>query len=288
MLNRNMLRNLSNSYVEMGRVQDQLATGKKINKPSDDPVVATKGIRYRTNLGNIEQYERNLNEVNNWMEASDSALDKATSTLHRIRELAVQTSNDTYDDSQRAQVAKEVRQLKEHLADIGNSKVNDKFIFNGKDTSNKPIDTSTTPVTVSSNSDAIKIEISKGIELQVNIDPSSVFSSQLFDDIDKFITDLETPGVTNVTLDDSITNVEKHIDSMLSERATQGARQNRVELVENRLSEQKVISSRILSDNEDADIEKVISDLKIQESIHRAALSVGSRIIQPSLMDFLR
>ena len=48
-----MLNNLSGSYAEMAKVQEQLATGKKISKPSDDPVVANNGIRYRTNLTNI-------------------------------------------------------------------------------------------------------------------------------------------------------------------------------------------------------------------------------------------
>lgn len=283
-----MLQNLSRSYTEMAKTQDQLATGKKIAKPSDDPVVATNGIRYRTNITNVEQYERNLNEVYNWMEASDSALDKANSVLHRIRELAVQTSNDTYDDAQRLQVAKEVRQLKEHIAEIGNTKVNNKYIFNGTSTDQKPVDTNTTPTTVATNTSPVVVEISKGVELQVNTDATRVFSPQLFADIDQFIKDLETPGTTNTDIGKSITSMESHLDNVLSERATQGARQNRVELVANRLSEQYVISNRILANNEDADIEKVITDLKIQESIHRAALSVGSRIIQPSLMDFLK
>lgn len=63
---------------------------------------------------------------------------------------------------------------------------------------------------------------------------------------------------------------------------------NRLDLVENRLSEQEVIAKRVMSDNEDADMEKVIMNLKTQESVHRAALAAGSRIIQPTLLDFLR
>ncbi|MFP3359319.1 flagellar hook-associated protein FlgL, partial [Planococcus sp. SIMBA_143] len=59
-------------------------------------------------------------------------------------------------------------------------------------------------------------------------------------------------------------------------------------MIDDRLGYQEVIANRILSDNEDADIERVITDLKTQESVHRAALGVGARIIQPTLMDFLR
>jgi flagellar hook-associated protein 3 FlgL len=58
--------------------------------------------------------------------------------------------------------------------------------------------------------------------------------------------------------------------------------------MEDRIDGQQVIAEKMLSDNEDVDLEKVITDLKTQESVHRAALAVGARIIQPTLVDFLR
>jgi flagellar hook-associated protein 3 FlgL len=63
---------------------------------------------------------------------------------------------------------------------------------------------------------------------------------------------------------------------------------NRLELVENRLAEQEIVATKTLSDNEDIDYAEAITKLITQESLHRAALSAGSRIIQPSLVDFLR
>ena len=82
--------------------------------------------------------------------------------------------------------------------------------------------------------------------------------------------------------------LDTHMDNIVNARAELGARQNRIELMEDRIDFQEVTAKRMLSDNEDADIEQVITDLTSQESVHRAALSVGARIIQPSLMDFLR
>jgi len=135
-----MLRNISNSYERMGKYQEQLSTGKKIQKPSDDPVVAMKGMNYRTELNDIEQYKRNMNEVHNWMDNSDASLDKATNALQRLRELAVQGSNGTYEEGQRKNIASEVKQIKAHLADVANTKVNDKYIFNGTNTSEQPVE----------------------------------------------------------------------------------------------------------------------------------------------------
>ncbi|MYL54004.1 flagellar hook-associated protein FlgL [Pontibacillus yanchengensis] len=282
MLSSNMLRNVSNSYERMGKFQEQLSTGKKISKPSDDPVVAMKGMNYRTELTEIEQYKRNVGEVHNWMDNSDAALDKTTQALQRLRELAVQGSNGTYEEGQRENIAKEVSQLKDHLKDIGNTKFNNKYIFNGNDTTTKPIDSSG----VSSNSESVNIEVFDGIKIQTNVNPQEVFNQDMFDKIDSFIGKLE--GTESGDLDESIKDMADLIDNTVNARADLGARMNRVDLIEDRLASQEISATKNLSDAEDADMEKVITNLKTQESVHRAALGVGARIIQPSLMDFLR
>ena len=139
MLTNNMLSSLSNSYEKMGKLQDQISSQKKINRPSDDPVVAMKGISYRRNVQEVEQYKRNYSEAYNWIDNSDASLDQAGQALQRIRELIVQGSNDTYDSEQRRSIQNEVGQLKEQLIEIANTKVGDKYIFNGSDTLNPPV-----------------------------------------------------------------------------------------------------------------------------------------------------
>ena len=90
------------------------------------------------------------------------------------------------------------------------------------------------------------------------------------------------------SLKDLMGRFDQQADTISAERSELGARYNRLEMVDNRISYQEVVATRILSDNEDADIERVIMDLTSQESVHRASLGVGARIIQPSLLDFLR
>ncbi|UOQ94399.1 flagellar hook-associated protein FlgL [Halobacillus shinanisalinarum] len=285
MLTNNMLRNLSNSYSQLGKYQEQLYTGKKISQPSDDPVVAMKGINYRSQLTEVQQYKRNIGTVHNWMDSSDAALDKATKAMQRIRELTVQASNGTYEDGQRENIAKEIRQLKEHLGTIANTKVNDKYIFNGANTTEAPVNME--DFTVDSEATPVKIEVSAGVKIQVNVDPEPVFEQELFDDIEAFANALEGDS-SDEELGDYLETFDKHINDIINERADLGARMNRVDLIEDRIHAQEVSATKMMSDNEDADIEKVITNLKTQESIHRAALGVGSRIIQPTLMDFLR
>ncbi|HEU5139257.1 MAG TPA: flagellar hook-associated protein FlgL [Bacillales bacterium] len=298
MLTTNFLRNLSDSYQRLAKYQNQLATGKKITRPSDDPVVATLGMEYRTNLSHVEQYQRNLSTAYKWMNSSEDALKEATSVMQRVYELTVQASNGTYDVSQRDDIATEIGQLKKQMASIANTRVAGKYIFNGTDTKGttitvagtetkvKPVDLSG-GIRVSGNSDDVTIEVNDGIEIRVNVDPTQVFTEDLFQGLTDLQNDLKN-GASPEAIGSYLSGIKDKLDNIVSERAELGARYDRVEMVEKRLGSQKVIASQILSDNEDVDLEKVIMNLKIQESVHRAALAAGARIMQPTLMDFLR
>ncbi|WP_280769574.1 flagellar hook-associated protein FlgL [Salipaludibacillus daqingensis] len=286
MIANNSMKHLSQSYQQLKTYQDQLSTGKKISRASQDPVVAMNGMRYRTQVTETEQFKRNLSEVYNWMDTADSTLDQTTNALHRVRELTVQASNDTYEETQRANIAKEVQQLKEHLESLGNTKANNKYIFNGTDTTNKPIDLEAGQF--STNEQNVEIELLKGVKVPVNMTPNKVFSEQLFADIQALEDMLNDPTTTAEDLSGMLDTLDVHINNSVDERAELGARMNRVEMIDNRVQEQEVIAKRIMSDNEDADIEKVIIALMSQENVHRAALSSSGRIIQPTLMDFLR
>jgi flagellar hook-associated protein 3 FlgL len=290
MLASNSLRHLSNSYLKMGKYQDQLSTGKKITKPSDDPVVAMKGMFYRSDLAGVEQYKRNLSELHLWMDNSEAGLEQANSALQRIRELVVQGQNGSLTETDRKAIAAEVGQLKEDLVKTANTQVAGRYIFHGNDVMNPPVAQEEPPKVADNLTDSAinnyTIEVSTGVSLKANVDPANTFNQELFDVVGGIQTALQTNQ--SADLDQLLIRLDKIMDTMSSERSELGARSNRLDMVETRIDQQSVLANQVLSDNEDADIEKVIMDLTTQESVHRAALSVGSRIIQPTLMDFLR
>lgn len=287
MLAGNSLRNLSKSYEKMGTYQDQLATGKKINRPSDDPVVVMKGMHYRMNLTEVEQYRRNISEAYQWMENSEAGIEQGTQVLQRVRELMVQARNGTNSPEDLKAIGAEMKQLKEDLVGSANTQVAGNYIFNGTQTKEAPVTLNADgTVTVNIDKSPFEIEVSKGVQLKANINSDNVFSEDLFaviGSIEKALSSGDASG-----LDGLLSDLDGKMDSMSAERAELGASYNRLELIEDRVGKQEIVSTRILSENEDADLEKVIMDLTAQESIHRAALSVGARIIQPTLMDFLR
>lgn len=270
----------------MGQLQNQINTGKKVNRPSDDPVVAMKGIGYRTALDKVEQFQRNIGEVNNWLDSSDDALDKVGSALHRANELAVQAANGTASPDDREKINAELDQLRQHIQNIANTKVGDKYIFSGTKTTTPLFDENTGgyPLTDPANPNAfnkdVDIEVFDGITLKVNTNAIDVFKN-----IDQMFQDIKA-GTVDYNV--AIGKIDEQMNEILTTRADIGARQNRVELMDERLQSQSVIATKQMSENEDIDYEKAITEMITQESVHRAALSVGARIIQPSLVDFLR
>ena len=304
MLSNNMLRNLSTSYNKMGKLQDQLNTGKKVNRPSDDPVVAMRGVAYRHQVAKVEQFQRNIGEVHNWLDSTDDALDSAGLVLQRARELMVNVPTDSMTFEDRQKIAEELKQLRESMHDIANTKVGDKYIFTGtktgsplfanenKDGKYTAVPNTTPQKYMLTGTDEngvkreVKIEVFDGVELQVNSNGYDLFQD-LDARFDAMIQQVQNPN-QQADLDAHIASLDEAFNDVLEERAVVGSRQNRADLMDNRLEIQYMNTKKQMSQNEDIDYEVVITDLMTQESIHRAALSIGARIIQPTLVDFLR
>ncbi|MEY9971890.1 flagellar hook-associated protein 3 FlgL [Lysinibacillus sp. RC46] len=298
MLSNNMLLNLNNSYGKMSKLQDQITSGTKITRPSDDPVIAVKGMGYRRDLGQVEQYTRNMNEVNNWLDTTDESLNQVGEQMKRVRELVIQAANDTNTPDERAKIKAEIDQIRQQIQDVGNTKIADRYIFSGTKTGQPLFENGA--LNTNLNSEDVKIEVYDGIQMNVNTPGAELF--QNIDDMMGEISDLLDPerpggpatgeeignalgGVAEQSTGDDITAIHNKI---LEAQADVGARQNRVELMENRLAIREVSVTKQMSDNEDVDYAKAITEMITQNSIHQAALSVGAQIIQQTLVDFIR
>ncbi|MDX5322063.1 MAG: flagellar hook-associated protein FlgL, partial [Exiguobacterium sp.] len=196
--------------------------------------------------------------------------------------------------------------LVEHIGSLANSKAGEKYFYNGTKTDKPLINianlkaylASTDPAApvadiyesgaVPTGSGEINFEVSKGITVQVNMQPETIFGKELFEGLQKLSGLLAKETTGGADLSAELDTLDTLGQSLITERAELGARANRLELVDNRLQDHEIIAKTIMSDNEDIDVEKVIMELKSHETVHRAALSAGARIIQPTLLDFLR
>lgn len=281
-------RNLTNNLREMDRVQEHLSSGKRINRPSDDPVGITFSLRFRSNLTETEQYQKNVSDALSWMETTDMALGQVGDVLQRARELTIYGASDALPQASRDAIAKEISQLKEQLIQIGNTNLGGRFIFGGLKTAQPPFDSSGNYL--GSNSPAeMRYEFGPGVTVPINIAGDVVFKSpqDIFATLDAIAADLNAGNTANLS-GARLGELDTVLENVLNWRAEMGAKINRVELAKNRLEQTELNFKDLLSKTDDADMAQVITELKTKEEVYRSSLAAGARIMQPTLLDFLR
>lgn len=260
---RNFLYDIGLSQSRLGKLQDEAASGKKINKPEDDPVGTEMSMALRHHLEENSQYLRNLDNARSWMDSVEQAFSEVTSLLQRASELAIEGASDTTPPDARQALAKEVEQLGAQVQDITNRTLNGRKLLTG-----------TMP----------EWRVASDVKMTVSDE------SGLLGDISTCLTNLKTAldNSDNAGIQTAIGEINKLLDQVLAERATNGAKLKRLDILEEQGQNMDLEFQKLLSKTEDADYAQVIMDLKTAEAAYQAALAAGARLIQPSLLDYLK
>jgi len=298
MLINNMINYIGNNLNRMNKYQSQLATGKKIQVPSDDPVVAARALKLRTDVAEIAQYQRNIKDAKSWMEITESVLSDIGDIIQRARELAVASDGGAENEEDLKATAKEINQLRTQLIKLGNSTYAGRYIFSGYKT-DKPFlnEDGSFAVEVDINVENIKYEIGIGDDININVVGGDLFNNgnsvtavgttgKLIQDFTDLVNALESANYEEIRA--SISKLDDDLNNLLRVRSDIGARINRVDLTANRLQNDKTNFTKLMSENEDVDMTDTIMNLKNEENVYRASLAGGARIIMPSLIDFLK
>lgn len=290
MQNIQLLRNIRNINTSMTNGQQQLATGQRISKPSDDPVGVGYQMRYDTDLARSDEFMTNAETGTEILKTMDSLLQQASDILKRARTLALQASNGTVDAQQRKVVSSEIKQLKEQMVTVGNSTFNGRYLFNGQKTDQAPY-TSAGAAGDTTDSGLFYLNVSPSVKVPVSITGEVVFGNagaannvfKILDDLAKALDDNVVTGIT-----DSLTKIDASVDHITISWAEVGARMNRFDLMENRIAGEQVSLKEQRANVANVDFATAITDLKTKENVLQAALSTGARVMQTSLLDFLR
>ena len=132
------IRNLNNNLQRLSTAQTQYSTQSKIQVPSDDPVIATRAIKYRDYVADVEQYQKNTSDATSWMQVTDDALQGVADYMTRLKELITNGANDTNSTSSKAAIADEIKEIKKGLIDTMNTSYAGRYIFAGYNTDKPP------------------------------------------------------------------------------------------------------------------------------------------------------
>lgn len=291
------LNNLQLSMAKLQNLQQQMSSGRTISKPSDDPGGAVRAMQYRSDIKRTEQYTRNATDGLGWLGTADNTLTSSLNDIRKVRELMLQGMNATADPEARAALAAEVRTIKQNLIGLANTTYNNRPIFAG--TANPPgqlppQETYDSAGNYNGNTGEVIRTVGPNATVKVNMDGPAVFGTPGPGDLWNILDDIEAHLVSTNPLDNDLlasTDLARldgarlNIQNRLSEI---GARYHRVETMQLRAEDNLLTIKNGLSEIENIDLAETAVAIQLQQTAYQAALSATAKVIQPSLVDFLR
>lgn len=293
MVTQTTLSNVQRNLERLEELQNQITSGSRLRRPSDDPIGVARALNFQDGLDLTGQYLKNIDQAAAWLNTSDSALNSVAQVLQRAQELGVQGNNGAIDAEARQNIQAEIQQLQQQALEISNTKFGTRYLFAGTANTN-PAYTSAAynfaavpPAPATSyqgNTAAVNREVSSGVTLGINIP-----GSQVFDPVFKALARLNQGLGTNSSplIGNALDDLNSALDVTIAARAEMGAKANRVEFMKGRLEEVQVSLSDLLSSVKDVDIAQAVTNFSMADTAYKASLQAASKTIQPSLLDYL-
>ena len=291
MLGRQLLADLNSSTQRIATAQRQLASGKRLDRPSDDPLATHTSLRLRGELEAITQDQRTISDATGWLDTTEASLAQINEMVHRARELVIQGSNGTLTQADLNKIADEMDQLIETAKTSANASYGGRFVLSGTDTDTPPYLAGAVDA-YQGDAGTIARQIGPGVAVQINTLGSDVLGNggadgKLLSTLRTISADLRA-GNQNALRATALSSLEINLEDVTSARGLVGSMTNRLEAASARLAQVAVSATGLLSETEDTDVARALIDLTTQQSVYQAALRSGTALIQPSLLDFLR
>lgn len=281
--------NLNASGTRLARLQQELASGRRISAASDDPSGAARAMRHRDDIAATLQFTRTAETAGSRLAAADGALGSLTDILQKARELALQGGNDTLGAEQRTAIAAVVNQQIHAAVQAGNARFAGQFIFAGTKTTAPPFTVGgPTPASVAYNGNtaAITLDVGEGANLRVDV-PGDQVGLPVMNALIQ-LRDALTANDSAAISGGALTAIDAALDTVLEARGSVGARVNRLESLTQRLGDERVNLEGMQAQLEDIDFTDTVVKLTSARNVHEAALGAAAKAMQPSLVDFLR
>lgn len=305
--------NVRKSREKLENLQTQAATLKKLNHPSEDPVGSSKLLKLRTDQVNHTQFQLNSKSAQTFLNSTDHAVTALSEIVLRAKEIALgQASEASANDQTRLAVSEEVNQLLLQAIALANQKVGDRYIFSGFKTTTPAVDSLGS---YQGDDGQMMLEVGGGVFVAANIPGVEVFNTQsrqlqssltsypqsglanssielgpqnvnLFDELQNFRISLIAGDLGGIR--DSIDRFDLLHGKLITLRSRLGSRLQGIESTERSMEKNQLTQAALVSSIEDADMAQVVSDLNKEEMIFRSSLASSKKLLQPTLLDFLK
>lgn len=296
------LAQLQRRQSQLSETQQQLTSGKRVQRASDDPAAAASAERALAARSRADAHLRALDASRNAMQLTESALGDAGEMLQQARELMIGAGNGSYSDSERQTLAERLQGLRNDLLAVANrSDGSGRYLFGGQGSDRMPLRDAPGGVVYDGSAGQLNAAAGEATPLAVDgraawlqaPDPANPGATlSVFDALDSAVAELRTIGRTSAQIGQTVATGIGHIDAAMgnlsSWRARAGEALNRADGIENRLGQAKLDAERVRSGAEDLDMVAAISDFQNKQSGYDAALKTYSMVQRMSLFDYLK
>ncbi|MCP5054971.1 MAG: flagellar hook-associated protein 3 [bacterium] len=295
---RDFIFNLTNTKNRYDTAISQVSSGKKLNHLSDNPSDMSHVLNLRSKIGQIDQFERNINSAKGFLSTAESALSQTQNIMYSIVSLAEQGASESVDLQGRQAIADSIDQMRDEIRNFANTEIMGKYVFAGSYTDTVPFtdagDTTlpsgvVVPGVVSYQGDSgtIAIQADFNISIDTNIPGDQVFTTpiDIFDRLSDLVVALRQDNTTGIA--NEIGNMNQIINQVSESISILGNRSAHINQIEGLLKSFKSSIQAKMSSLEDADMAQAISNLGREEIGLQATLQAGSRINRQSLMNYL-
>jgi flagellar hook-associated protein 3 FlgL len=295
------LSTLQRRQGELSGLQEQMTSGKRVSRASDDPAAAARAERALATQLRTEADRRALDASRNVVLQAESALGDAGELLQQVREHVLSAGNASYSDAERAGLAKAIRGLREQMLSVANRGDGaGGYLFGGQGSNEVPFVDAPGGVQfrgdggslATANSQPLPLSVDGGRAWLQAPDPDTGADTlSTFDLLDRLATELETPGRSNDQISETVRTGVRGLDAVMdhlgSTRSHLGESLNRADAVEVRLSQQALMAAADRSAAEDLDMVQAVSDFQNQQTGYDAALKAYSMVQRLSLFDYV-
>lgn len=278
---------IQTGLARLSQVQEQLSTGRRINRASDSPTDAASAMRLRSSLASVEQFSRNAQDGMGRLKVVDDMMTDVTETVISARGLAVQGANSgSMSPASREALAVEVDQLREAMLDQANATYLSRPVFGGTVSGDKAYDTTGAFI---GDGGEMNRRIADGTRVRVDVDGRTVFgdgATSVFAELSALSTALRAGDQAGVQT--SLAALDARQKTVSDAHAKVGATYKRIEQAQTNLVDSELNLKSELAEVENIDLPKTTMDLNMAEFGYQTALAASARVMQPSLMEFLR
>jgi flagellar hook-associated protein 3 FlgL len=277
---------LQASYERLAAAQEQISSGRRINRPSDSPTDTAVAMRVRASLKAVDQYTRNAQDGIGRLGTVDQALSDVTDQLSRAREIAIAGANTAASSPEsRAALATELEQIRGGLLDAANTTYLSRPVFGGVTAGAAAFDNVGNFVGVTGQ---ITRQVGESVKVRVDVDGQAVFgdgATSIFAQLDDLATALLAGNAAGIQT--GLAAVTARMSTVSTAHADVGGAYKRIEQAQATIESQQLDLTSALSEVENVDIARASVNLNLQQMAYQAALASTARVMQPSLLDFL-